>query len=129
MPRLHLALFVFAAGMLCACASPTPQVASAVGNTSYPPTEYVAMLDTPPTRAYEQIGVIDVAGEPGSFRSQVLAQVSQRARQMGADAVILQDVSRAAPPGTKLNPTTGTYETTGGQMIPAFKGVAIKYRQ
>ena len=52
-------------------------------------------------RAYQQIGVIDVAGEPGAFRSQVLAQVAQRARQMGADAVILQDVKPNGSAETK----------------------------
>ena len=46
----------------------------------------------------------------------------------GADAVILQDVSRPAPAMTRLNPTTGMYENTGGQLVPAFKGIAIKYR-
>ena len=27
-----------------------------------------------------------------------------------------------------LNPTTGQYDSAGTQVIPAFKGIAIKYR-
>ena len=86
------------------------------------------MLESPPTRAYTEIGIIEVPGESGANRVQVLAQIRTKAQQIGADAVILQDLSRTVPTGQRLNPTTGLYESTGGQVVPAFKGVAIKYR-
>ena len=86
------------------------------------------MLDAPPTRPYQQIADIDVTGEQGALRTQVIAQIRAKAQQIGADAVILQDLSRLRQRTTRLNPTTGTYETTGGQLVPAFKGIAIKYR-
>lgn len=113
---------------LASCASPQPDVVRQSGNVTYPPTSNVDVLDVPPARAYQEIGIIDVPGEPGTVRAQVVAQIRVKAQQIGADAVILQDVSRTAPVAPRLNPTTGTYETTGGQVIPAFKGVAIKYK-
>ena len=61
-------------------------------------------------------------------RPQVIAQIRTKAQQIGADAVIIQDLSRPAPTSSRLNPTTGMYETTGGQLVPAFKGIAIKYK-
>jgi hypothetical protein len=128
MSSRHLIGLLVVSSVLCACAPAAPEVVRTAGSPAYAPTEYVAMLDSAPARAYQQIGVIEVAGEPGSFRAQVLAQVTQQAQKMGADAVILQDVSRTAPAATRLNPTTGTYDSTGGQLIPAFKGIAIKYR-
>ena len=128
MPITRLTSLLFMMSSLCACAPSPPEVVQPAGTPTYPPTQYVEVLQSSPARAYQELGVINVTGDPGSFRSQVLAQVVERARLLGADAVILQDLSRTTPVSTRLNPTTGTYEPTGGQLIPAFKGVAIKYR-
>jgi len=118
---------LLAATLVVACAAPQPEVVR-TGAQVYAPTTDVDLLEQAPTRAYTEIGVIDVPGEPGALRAQVLAQIRDKARQLGADAVILTDQSRRAPTTQRLNPTTGYYETVGGQLIPAFKGVAIKYR-
>lgn len=123
-----LAAAVFGVALLVGCASQQPAVQPSASSTTFPPTQYVDLLEAPPTRPFQEIGVIDVPGDPGSARAQVLAQIRARAQQMGADAVILQDRSRAAPTTPRLNPTTGMYETTGGQLIPSFHGIAIKYR-
>ena len=124
--RRWLALLV--ATVVTACAAPQPEVTRAPGAPVYPPTLNVDMLDAPPSRPYTEIGVIDAPGEPGALRSQVLAQIRDKARALGADAVILTDQSRRAPAAPQFNPTTGYYETVGGQTIPAYKGLAIKYR-
>jgi hypothetical protein len=113
---------------LSGCTPSQPEVVRPTGQQSYPPTRFVEMLESAPSRAYIQIGVIDSPGEPGALRAQVLAQIQAKAQQLGADAVILQDLSRPAPVTQRLNPTTGLYESSGGQLIPAFKGIAIKYR-
>ena len=128
MPMLRLATSMFVATLLPACATSQPDVIRPAGSPVYPPTQFVDLLESAPTRPYVEIGTIDVPGEPGTLRSQALAQIRSRAQQLGADAVILQDLSRPAPLVSRLNPTTGTYETTGGQLVPAFKGTAIKYK-
>jgi len=120
-------LALLAATLVVACAAPQPDVIR-TSTQVYAPTTDVELLEQAPTRAYTEIGVIEAPGEPGALRAQVLAQVRDKARQLGADAVILTDQSRRAPTTQRLNPTTGYYETVGGQLIPAFKGVAIKYR-
>jgi hypothetical protein len=113
---------------LAACTQAQPDVVRSAGSPTYAPTQFVEMLDKPPTRAYQEIGVINAPGEPGALRTQVLAQVRSKAAQLGADAVILEDLTRTAPASPRLNPTTGQYETTGGQSIPAFRGIAIRYK-
>ena len=128
MSTYRFALTLLAACVLAACTASQPELIRPSGATTYPPTQYVEILESPPARPYVKIGDIDMAGEPGALRTQVLAQIRTQAQQIGADAIILQDVSRPAPAMTRLNPTTGMYETTGGQLVPAFKGVAIKYR-
>ncbi len=121
-------VMVLTALALAACTQAQPDVVRPTGSQTYTPTQFVETLDKPPARAYQEIGVIDAPGEPGALRTQVLAQVLSKAAQLGADAVILQDLTRTAPASPRLNPTTGQYETTGGQSIPAFKGIAIKYK-
>ena len=115
-------------GMLAACATPQTDFVRVPGSPVYPPTSIVDVLEQPPSRAYVEIGTIDVPGEPGALRAQVLAQIRTKAGQIGADAVILKDVSYPGPTTSRLNPTTGQMETIGGQQVPAFRGVAIKYR-
>jgi hypothetical protein len=128
MPQRRRWLALLAAAVVAACAAPQPEVKLAPGATTYPPTLNVDLLEAPPSRAYTEIGVIDAPGEPGALRAQVLAQIRDKARALGADAVILTDQSRRAPTSQQLNPTTGNYETVGGQLIPAYKALAIKYR-
>lgn len=120
-------LALLATAWLAACTSAQPDVVRTTTQV-YPPTVDVDMLEQAPIRPYTEIGVIDAPGEPGALRAQVLAQIRDKARQLGADAVILTDQSRRAPTTQRLNPSTGYYETVGGQLIPAFKGIAIKYR-
>lgn len=128
MHSLRRALLIAFACALSACAPNQPTVTRAADSQTYPPTQIVDVLDAPPTRPYTEIGVINAPGEPGALRAQVIAQVRDKAGQLGADAVILQDVSRTMPASQRLNPTTGQYETTGGALVPAYKGIAIKYR-
>jgi hypothetical protein len=127
MLRLCALGFVMTA-VLSACAPSQPEVVRPAGSPVYPPTQFVDLLEAPPARPFVEIGFIDIPPEPGNLRSQALAQLRTRAQQLGADAVIVQDLSRLAPVVSRLNPTTGMYENTGGQLVPAFKGTAIKYK-
>ncbi|MDX1655122.1 MAG: hypothetical protein R3310_07890 [Candidatus Competibacteraceae bacterium] len=115
-------------GWLLACSAPEPWVIPLEGASSYPPTQFVDVLDQAPDRPYEELALIQADGVPGMTYSQVQARIREQARQLGADAVILEDLSRATPREQQFNPTTGTYETTGGEIVPRFRGVVIKYR-
>lgn len=126
--RLLSVAHLLALALLAACTTVQPDFVRAPGAPTFPPTQFVEVLEAAPTRPYVELGTIEVAGEPGALRTQVVAQIRVRAQQIGADAVILQDVSRTTPAAQRLNPTTGVYESTGGQTIPAYKGIAIRYR-
>ncbi len=99
-----------------------------MGAPGDPTHEFFKPSDLLPYRPYVGLATRSAPDQPGALRAQVLAQIRSKAQQLGADAVILTDQSRPAPSTQRLNPTTGTYETLGGQMVPAFKGVAIKFR-
>lgn len=129
MNPFRLASLLTLAYALAGCAPTELAVTRPANAPTYAPTQVVEVLDQPPSRPYIEIGVIDAPGEPGALRTQVIAQIRDRAAALGADAVILKDVSRVSPSSQRLNPATGQYESTGGQLIPAYKGTAIKFRQ
>ncbi len=123
---LALALAVLA---LAACAPLPTDVRPVAGAPSLGPAGAVPdVLYERPSRPFVEIGVVDAQGVPGMTSAQLLARVREQARQIGADAVIVEDASRRTPPETRYNPATGGFDVTGGQTIPAFKGIAIKYR-
>jgi hypothetical protein len=119
-----------AALILVACAPLAPDVRRIDGAPALPVSATLPeVLDQAPTRPYAQIGVVDAKGAPGMTSVQVLARIREQAQQLGADAVILQDVSARAPTESKYNPVTGGYSIVQGDTIPAFKGYAIKYQR
>jgi len=128
MKFLRLIVIAACAGCIASCAPVQTRSITPVGDEHYSPSNNVEVLDTAPTRAYVKIGDVDATGKPGDVPAQVLAQIRTEAQQMGADAVVLKDVSRTLPSAPRLNPTTGMYETTGGQAVPAYTGIAIRYR-
>ena len=90
MSRPPLAATLLAALILVAGCTPSqPEFVRPDGAPTFAPTQFVEMLDAPPSRPYDAIGVIEVTGEAGAPRTQVLAQIRTRAQEIGANAVIL----------------------------------------
>ena len=115
--------------LVAACAPLAPDVRRVDGAPTFPAAAAPPdVLAQPPTKPYIQIGVVDAKGTPGMAPAQVVARIREQAQQMGADAVVLQDVSTRAPTESKYNPVTGGYTVTQGDPVPAFKGFALKYR-
>ncbi len=115
--------------LLAACAPLAPDVKRIEGSPVFPAAATLPeVLQTAPTRSYVRLGVVDAQGVPGMAEAQVVARIRLEAQQMGADAVILQDVSTRAAVESKFNPATGGFTVTQGEPIPSYKGYAIKYR-
>jgi hypothetical protein len=114
--------------LLVACSATAPQVVRPTSTVAYPPTRFLEVLNAAPSRPYEEIGVVDAIGEPGSFNAQLLERIKAQAQAIGADAIVVRDVSRSTGPQSRYDPATGAYLQTNGEVIPAFKGIAIKYR-
>lgn len=127
MKKLTFPLLVL---LLVACAPLAPDVRRAEGTPAFPASSFPPeVLEQAPARPHVQVGVIDAKGVLGQTPSQVIARIRDQAQQIGADAVILQDVSVRAPANSTFNPATGGYAVTQGSAIPAFKGIAIRYQR
>lgn len=116
--------------LAAACAPLAPDVIRSEGAPVLPASAYLPeVLEQAPNRPYVKIGVVDAKGVLGMVASQVVTRIREQAQQIGADAVILQDVSVRPPAESTFNPATGGFAVTQGNAIPAFKGIAIKYQR
>jgi hypothetical protein len=62
--------------------------------------------------------------------SDLLESMRQKAREIGADAVIpTEAASQRQPQGLIYNPWLGDYQTLGGWVLPKIRGLAIKYQR
>ncbi|HEC13228.1 MAG TPA: hypothetical protein ENI80_08290 [Acidiferrobacteraceae bacterium] len=107
-------LSLLAALLLSACASTNVTVTDT--KKSYPRTESVQILNTPPARQYEALAKLEATGSAlptlPNDKTGVLKKLGNKAKSIGADAVIV------------TNETT-TVAKRG--VIYAIQGTAIKY--
>lgn len=101
------------------CLSPQSKDLSAYSSfmgVKYPPTDSVEVLSGPPSRPYQAFAVLQgPASSSPSATPGRLAQLTTKAKAMGADAII-------------LCPQPGGPEQTGTVRPAKVEAVAIKYR-
>ncbi|VVM07016.1 hypothetical protein MAMC_01399 [Methylacidimicrobium cyclopophantes] len=94
----------------------------------YLPSRYVQVYRKAPEGPYEKIAVLEATGQPDTPRSQLLGSIVEKARELGAEAVIVEDKSQPIGNPLVMNPTGGMYSVNPGmQMIPRFRATAIRF--
>lgn len=89
---------------LAACAT-TTSVVMLDPAKKFPPTESVQILLKPPERPYVEIAKLESRGVAGEPETSVLEDARERARQLGADAIIVQEsASVYHPPVVMYDP-------------------------
>jgi hypothetical protein len=84
--------------LLAGCAT-TTSVVLLDPATAYPPTTSVAILLKPPTQPYVEIAKLQSKGLPDEPETAVLEDARERAKQIGAHAIIVQETtSHYQPP-------------------------------
>lgn len=120
---------------LCACVSSWHERTSA---NVYPPTppgqtiEVYRSLDAV-LRPHERLGVVGATGDPKATWEMVVAELQEKARQLGAHAIVLQSTANAYE-GTMPTLTDNFEERPGtAEGLPQFEkratALAIRYRE
>lgn len=129
---------------LSACSTVTTHVVEFNATQKYPPTSQVDVLLQKPDRPYTEIALIESRGES---EAQLLNDAREKARQIGADAILRTEMlSEFYPPMPVYDPwydpwwgyryrafgplypyPYGTYRVVGGYYMYVLKAVAIKY--
>jgi len=126
--RYFCSFFICLTLLLNACVS--SQVAMLDSSKSYPPTSHVEILLEKPTKQYKQIAIIEARGAEGHTDTQLLNSLVDKAKSIGADAIIpISKETKTTPGGFLLLPGTSGYTAvgTGPSTLPLLKAIAIKY--
>ena len=118
-----LAIAVLLGG--CAAQSSPVEVTRLAGWGSYSPQPFIKVLQAPPAGLYVPIARLVVNAAAGLDRAQALTALEQKARELGANALIVSDETRPAAPDLTFNPSGGTYTLEPPQSGTHLVGEAI----
>jgi len=89
---------------------------SHLAGVKYPPTPRVEVLNQPPSRPYKSFAVLEY--EPASHSATLIEGLKDKAREIGADAIILCEPGEnqglpGLPPSSKMQAVAIKYKLTG----------------
>jgi len=133
---------------LAGCASVTTRVVETNPAVRFPPTTNVEILFEPPQRPYTQIAMLETEGEFGVSELELLEDMRERARALGADAIVRTETRQWYQPPTPMydpmydpffyprryypyapfGSPYGGYRWVGGGYYYTAKAMAIKYQ-
>ena len=109
----------------CAAQSSPVEVTRLAGWGSYSPQPFIKVLQAPPAGLYVPIARLVVNAAAGLDRAQALTALEQKARELGANALIVSDETRPAAADLTFNPSGGTYTLEPPQSGTHLVGEAI----
>ena len=134
--------------LLAACSMVSTHVVQFDPSRTYTPTQNVEVLLEKPKRPYIEIALLESRGEIGVTEPQLLNDARDKARAVGADAIVRIDSERVYhPPVAVYDPWSdafywraygyrplppfahpwGGYRVIGGGFTETLKAIAIKY--
>jgi hypothetical protein len=125
MRRMMVCWAALAAIVGCASEPLAIEVTHLEGWGAYQPEPFIQVLQAPPATAYVPIARLVVNGAAGLDRAQALAAIEQRARELGANALIVTDQTGPQMPSLTFNPSGGTYGMGTSSPGPRILGEAI----
>lgn len=126
--RPALVLGITLAVVLTGCAA-QQQVAVEPETTSvFAPTTLVQVLQQFPSQPYWRIAKLDATGVAGTPSAQLLALLQERAARLGADAIVVEDLSTREGSTLQFNPSGGQFSTSSGAVVPHFRAYAIRFK-
>lgn len=145
--RTLLFLLLLALG---ACASVKTQVVPLGPMQHYPPTQSVEVFLQKPSRPHTEIALVESQGEVGASEADLLNDARDKAKALGADAIVKLETQRIYHPPVAIydpwydplfygyyryrpfppfpHPWASPYRMVGGGYSYILKALAIKYR-
>lgn len=95
----------------------------------YAPTQTVDVLSTPPSQPFESIARLHLADPTGvASKSQLVAQLAATAKSLGANALVIQDITLAGGAEVSFNPAGGQMQGAATDAGAAsITALAIRY--
>jgi hypothetical protein len=136
------------AGLLSGCAAVSTQVVPLDPSLTLAPTERVEILLEKPRRPYTELALLESRGIAGGSESELLEDARDKARTLGADAIVRLELEKTVlPPVVVYDPPFapfyygypfrryphfhppyfGEYRVLAGGTVYTLKTLAIKY--
>lgn len=112
--------------VLSACAAQQEVTVQHETTQTFAPTALVAVLRQLPTQPYVRIAVLDAQAPPGTPVVQLLAQLQAKAGALGANAIVVQNLSTKEGGTVQYNPSGGEFATTPSLVVPHLRAVAVR---
>jgi hypothetical protein len=120
---LHAAALL--AALLAGCASQQEVTVQRETTQTFAPTTLVEVLPALPAQGYVRIAVLDAQSQPGTPEAQLLAQLQAKAGALGANAIVVQNLSTREGGTVQYNPAGGQFTTTPSVVVPHLRAEAI----
>ncbi|MGC8712908.1 MAG: hypothetical protein ACP5RH_10995 [Leptodesmis sp.] len=120
--------FLAIAALLAGCATQPValQVKDLAGYGTFAPPQFIKVLASPPLAGtFMPIARITALGANGMKEAQVLAALEDKARLLGANALIIKNESATLPPQLTYNPAGGQYVMSMPEAEPKYTALAI----
>lgn len=112
----------------CATTATTTPVVEQLTQARYAPTQTVDVLATAPAAAFERIARLRLSDPTGvATQSQLVAQLADSAKALGANALVVEQVTRSGAPDVGFNPAGGQMQATGSGGAMTVTALAIRY--
>lgn len=118
---------LFVTGLLAACAGEPVAISvhPLAGNGAYPAQPFIQVLKSPPSGSYVPVARLVATSSAGLAEPQVLAALEDKARELGANAIIVRNETTTTQPGLTYSPSGGHYAVAAPTAVPKFLGLAI----
>ena len=147
MSRITPIAAALAALVVAGCAAVSTRVVPLDPALKFAPSQHVEILLDKPRRPYTQIALLESRGMVGGGESELLEDAREKARALGADAIIRLEVEKTVQPPVAIYdpvdspfnpryalyrypyfwPHYGEHRAIGGGTVYTLKALAIKY--
>ena len=126
--RLLFCVATAAAPLLIgACASQQQTISVQRESTqTFAPTTLVEVLQNLPSQPHVRIAVLNARAPAGTPLAQLLASLQAKAGALGANAIVVEDLSTREGGMVQYNPSGGQFTTTASTVVPHLRAIAIR---
>jgi hypothetical protein len=117
---------IAAPALLAACAAQQQVTVRHETSQTYSPEALVTVLQALPAQPYVRIAVLDIQAAAGTPKAQLLAQLQAKAGALGANAIVVQDLSTQETGGLQYNPAGGQFSSSSRVVLPHLRAIAIR---
>ena len=122
--RHLICIFVLTAALLDGCASQQVVTVRHDATVTFPACTLVEVLPKLPTQPYIRIATLDARAPAGTPE----AQLQAKAGALGANAIVIQNLSTQESSTLQYDPSGGQFKTTSITIAPHLRAIALRLK-